>query len=170
MKLQQLNQLSSKKAYDAFESCCAAPNWVQAMTDARPFEDMMQLHALASQVWNQLSNNDYLQAFEAHPQIGNIASLKTKFSKTSQMAGHEQSSMQLAHEAVIQEMAKLNQSYLEKFGFIFIVFATGKSAEEMLQILKQRIQHDRAIEIQIAAQEQAKITTLRINKLMEQAV
>ncbi len=169
MKLFELNVLPKDKAYQAFESCCAAPNWINAMISARPFDDLTQLHTQASKIWQKLNAPDYLAAFEAHPQIGNVETLKAKFAKTSAMAGHEQSGMQQADEQVIEEMAALNQDYLNKFGFIFIVYATGKSAAEMLDILKDRIRHDKAIEIEIAAQEQAKITALRLNKLLEEA-
>ncbi|MCU4676030.1 2-oxo-4-hydroxy-4-carboxy-5-ureidoimidazoline decarboxylase [Catenovulum sp. 2E275] len=169
MKLTEFNQLTKAQAYAALETCCAAPNWINAMLAARPFNNLTELQAQASRIWQSLKADDYLAAFEAHPQIGNVASLKAKFANTSAIAGHEQSGMRQANEQIIETMAELNQSYLTKFGFIFIVFASGKTAAQMLEILQSRMGHDRAIEIEIAAQEQAKITALRLNKLLEEA-
>jgi 2-oxo-4-hydroxy-4-carboxy-5-ureidoimidazoline decarboxylase len=100
--------------------------------------------------------------------IGDVNSLREKFKSTKTMASNEQSGAQLASEETLQQLHKLNHAYLNKHGFIFIIFATGKSAEEMLAALKSRIDNDTETEIENAAAEQIKITLLRINKNLQE--
>jgi 2-oxo-4-hydroxy-4-carboxy-5-ureidoimidazoline decarboxylase len=166
MSLQEINTADKKRAYQLFESCCCAPNWVDKMIAARPFTDQTTLLAEAKIIWQNLTETDYLAAFEGHPQIGDISTLQDKYANTSSTAGHEQSGMSSAQESVIDAMFTLNKAYLAKFGFIFIVFASGKSAEQMLALLKARIDNDRDTELTIAASEQAKITANRLEKLL----
>jgi len=169
MTLDELNALSASAANKAFIQCCAAHNWVSAMVAARPFADLENLLFLADRIWNSLSEADFLEAFEAHPQIGNVDSLRAKYASTKTLAAGEQSSVAVASEQTLQDLAHYNRVYLEKFGFIFIVFATGKSAEQMLALLLGRLPNDRQTEIQHAAEEQRKITTLRLRKLLDAA-
>ena len=109
---------------------------------------------------------DWKEAFAHHPKIGDFESLKKKFASTRGWAEQEQSGSQNASMAVLQALALANQTYENRFGYIFIVCATGKSAEEMLKILESRLNHDPKIEIKIAAQEQDKITKIRLEKLI----
>ena len=113
-----------------------------------------------------LAESDWQEAFTHHPQIGDRESLKKKFASTAGWAGNEQSGTATATEDVLDELAEYNHQYREKFGYIFIVCATGKTALEMLTMLKQRIENSRETEILIAAGEQAKITRLRLEKLL----
>ena len=136
-------------------TCCGSRSWANTMFQRQPFG---HLHGEADQVWWSLSPEDWLEAFAAHPKIGQKSSAKW----TSQ----EQSGMSQAAAETAAEMARMNEEYAEKFGFIFIVCATGKSADEMLQILKARMKNSRDEEIRIAATEQAKITHLRLDKLL----
>ena len=166
MNLTQLNQLSHADAYQALESCCVAPRWVEKMVATRPFSSLESLYQSAQTIWDELNETDYLAAFEGHPQIGDVSTLRAKFASTAEKAGHEQSGMSAANESVLQDMMATNKAYLEKFGFIFIVCATGKSAQQMLAMIKERINNDRTTELEIAANEQAKITQIRLEKLL----
>ena len=167
--LEQLNQLTKEQAAFAFENCCTAQNWIKAMVAARPFASKEQCLQIAEQVWAGLGEADYLQAFEGHPKIGDVSSLKAKYAHTKELASGEQSSVNEASDEVIERLAQGNNEYHDKNGFIFIVCATGKSAAEMLELLEKRLPNPRELELVNAAAEQAKITAIRINKLLPDA-
>ncbi|TYK66646.1 2-oxo-4-hydroxy-4-carboxy-5-ureidoimidazoline decarboxylase [Colwellia echini] len=166
MKLSELNALCDKQAYQEFEHCCVAPNWVEGMIKARPFISVNAVYSTAELLWSILKEDDYLAAFQGHPEIGDVSTLRAKFAATASKASHEQSGMSQASDTVLHQMMALNQAYKEKFGFIFIVCATGKSAEQMLAMIEQRIENDRDTELAIAANEQAKITRIRLENLL----
>ncbi len=166
MTLEQLNQLPTAEAITAFMQCCVAERWVQGMVAARPFSSVEHLYDAADKIWQELEEADYLQAFEGHPKIGDVTSLKQKYASTKQLAVGEQSSVNQATDDVIQALALGNAEYEQRYGFIFIVCATGKSAAEMLALLKARLFNERTLELQNAADEQAKITHIRIEKLL----
>lgn len=166
MNLQQLNTLTDTDAADAFQQCCAAPDWIAGMVAARPYADLTSLCATASEVWSAMDEANLLEAFSAHPQIGNVDSLRAKYAGTKTLAAGEQSSVQQADETVIEKLAAANHEYLQKFGFIFIVCATGKSAGDMLALLEARLHNNRAGELANAATEQLKITLLRLEKML----
>lgn len=166
MIVDTLNQLSHAEAQELFRDCCAADTWVRGMTAGRPYKDAEAVHQAARELWPQLSEADWLAAFEAHPKIGDVSSLKAKYAHTAAMAGGEQAGASSAPEAVLQCLQDANERYVEKFGFIFIVCATGKSAEEMLALLEARLPNSRPEEISVAAAEQAKISHLRLDKLL----
>jgi 2-oxo-4-hydroxy-4-carboxy-5-ureidoimidazoline decarboxylase len=166
MTLDDINQLNSEQAQQAFASCCSSDSWINAMAAARPFASDEAMHQTALTIWNCLSEADYLQAFEGHPKIGDVNSLREKYASTKGLASNEQSGVDNANEQTLLDLADANDVYFEKNGFIFIVYATGKSAAQMLKILRSRLPNDRHTEIQNAAIEQSKITALRINKLL----
>ncbi|WP_369856497.1 2-oxo-4-hydroxy-4-carboxy-5-ureidoimidazoline decarboxylase [Candidatus Thalassolituus haligoni] len=166
MTLEQLNQLPADEAATAFAQCCVSQRWIQQMVAARPFLSAEQLQQQAENFWQALAEADYLEAFEGHPKIGDISSLQQKYASTKALAAGEQSSVNAANDAIINALAEGNQSYEQRYGFIFIVCATGKSAAEMLALLQARLSNNRATEVQNAADEQAKITRIRINKLL----
>lgn len=166
MSLEKINTIANKQAYQLFEGCCCSPNWIEGMLSARPFKNKQALLDTANDIWQSLSEQDFLIAFTGHPQIGDLSTLQEKYAHTAKDAGHEQSAMSSADQSVIEEMFLLNKHYLEKFGFIFIVCASGKSATEMLSLLKNRIGNERPSELSIAANEQAKITAIRLEKLL----
>lgn len=145
--------------------CCASSRWVDGMLAARPFADDNTVLQTAANCWWQLDQSDWLEAFAAHPKIGDVDSLRAKFANTRQWAGGEQAGVAGASEDVLQRLAELNDAYEKKFGYIFIVFATGKSADEMLAILESRLPNNAETELKIAAGEQLKITELRLRKL-----
>ena len=166
MTLEEFNTLPAGEAGKHLKDCNAAERWASQLAAARPFASVAEWRNTAEKIWLSLGEQDYLQAFEAHPMIGDVDSLRKKYASTKAMASGEQSGAAGADEATLTELSKLNHEYLEKFGFIFIVFATGKSAAEMLALLKARIGNDRETEIQNAAGEQLKITLLRLDKLL----
>jgi len=165
MTLDSFNVLPEPEARKLLGDCNAAEVWCARVAAARPFADIAALKAQAATSWQNLSEPDYLQAFEAHPMIGDVDSLRKKYASTKAMASGEQSGAAAADESTLGELSVLNKKYFEEFGFIFIVFATGKSAAEMLTLLRARIGNSREQEIENAAAEQLKITLLRIDKL-----
>jgi len=146
--------------------CCGSSEWVDLMLQQAPFESVEQVYRLAEQVADSLTAEDWLEAFTHHPQIGDVASLRQKFAQTADWAASEQAGSAEASEATLQALAEGNAAYLKKFGFIFIVCATGKSAEDMLALLQARLPNDPEKELGIAAGEQRKITHLRLEKLL----
>ena len=166
MTLEKLNYLSEADAKLACNTCCTSDTWVSGMVEARPFSDLYELQKVALNVWDKCQEADLLQAFEGHPKIGDLSSLREKYANTKGLASNEQSGVNVATEEVLQALADGNNDYDKKNGFIFIVFATGKSAAEMLVLLQKRLLNDLATELKKAALEQSKITALRINKLL----
>ncbi len=170
LTLQPFNELNQGDATSQLLTCCTSTSWAHKLADARPFADIDALLTSSDEAWQQVQTNeaDLLEAFDGHPQIGNVDSLKEKYRNTQDSAAHEQSGANDADDQVLEDLAQGNQDYLDKFGFIFIVFATGKSAQQMLDLLLARLPNDRATELANAATEQNKITRLRLNKLFGQ--
>lgn len=166
MNLAQLNDLTAEQATHTFMQCCTSANWVARMVQARPFADKTDLKTKADIAWQGLVEADYLEAFEGHPQIGNVDTLRAKYANTKELASGEQSSVSEATEQVIASLSQGNADYLEKFGFIFIVCATGKSAAQMVELLQARLPNDKETELANAAEEQRKIFHLRLEKLI----
>jgi OHCU decarboxylase len=163
----RINRLDGAAARRAFAQCCAADAWVDGMMARRPFAGDDAVLVAADEVAATLGEADWLEAFAAHPLIGDVDSLQKKYAATKALAAGEQTGAAASDDATLAELAALNCTYREKFGFIFIVFATGKSAAEMLAILKSRLGNSRAEELLIAAGEQMKITRLRLEKLAD---
>lgn len=167
MTLEELNNLDAQNARFFFRQCCASDRWIESMVNSRPFIDQDNVLCSADEGWSVCQRADFLQAFEGHPKIGDINSLKTKYANTRDMAGHEQSGATTASEETLNVLAEGNQAYEARFGYIFIVCATGKSASEMLELLQHRLDNQPENELKIAAEEQHKITRLRLNKMIE---
>ncbi len=165
MDLKSINELSDVAAAELLGECCGSQSWVKAMVAARPYTSVDGLFGQSARAFSQLSRDDWMEAFAAHPKIGDIKSLKEKYGATKNWAQNEQSGAQGISDEVAQDLAASNEEYLNKFGYIFIVCATGKSADEMLSLLKVRLRNEAATELPIAAAEQAKITQLRLEKL-----
>lgn len=169
MKLSHLNELAVDKATELFFSCCGSDHWVNMMVSARPFRDLPHLCREAEEAWfERCTEKDWLESFSRHPKIGDLEFLKNKFSHSAHLAGKEQSGMMEANDEVIQKIADGNTEYEAKHGFIFIVSATGKSADEMLGILQARLAHSTAEECRIAMAEQHKITLIRLRNHIEE--
>jgi 2-oxo-4-hydroxy-4-carboxy-5-ureidoimidazoline decarboxylase len=145
--------------------CCGSRTWVEKLSEKYPFPSVEELKNESDKIWFSLSEKDWLEAFTQHPKIGDMKSLEKKFALTANWASGEQSGITTATKNILQELKAANDDYEKKFGYIFIVCATGKSAEEMLSILKSRLKNSPQEEIKIAIHEQNKITHLRIDKL-----
>jgi len=165
MTIAEFDQLDVEKKSEMLLQCCGSTNWVNKMIASLPAEDLVDLLEIAEEQWYVCSEQDWREAFSHHPKIGDIDSLKEKFASTAHWAEGEQSSVKEAAEQTLRQLAEGNNEYETKFGYIFIVFASGKTADEMLGLLKQRLYNSAEVEIQIAMEEQLKITKLRLEKL-----
>ncbi len=165
MTIAEFNHLGTEKKKELLFQCCGSNGWVNKMLPVFPVEDLVELLETAEEKWYECNEEDWKEAFEHHPKIGDINSLKEKFANTKQWAEGEQAGIRQTPEEVLTQLSVYNKQYEEKFGFIFIVCATGRSAEEMLIDLKVRINNAMEEEIKIAAVEQLKITKLRLEKL-----
>jgi len=167
----RLNALSSEEAQAELLKCCGSTNWARRMAQQRPFptggDAMRRLLDSADRVWWDLGREDWLEAFTRHPRIGEKAAAKEASAETRRWSEEEQSGTRSAREQVLAALAKANRAYEQRFGYIFIVCATGKSSEEMLALLQQRLQNDPAAELRVAAEEQRRITHLRLQKLLQ---
>jgi 2-oxo-4-hydroxy-4-carboxy-5-ureidoimidazoline decarboxylase len=159
-----LNELDEQAFHDGLIRCCGSTRWAGAMEAGRPFASEQDLFAKSDAAWAATGEADWLEAFTHHPKIGDRESLRQKFASTATWAANEQSGTSSASEDVLSALAEGNEAYARKFGFIFIVCATGKSAAEMLALLQARLPNDRETELRIAAGEQHKITRLRLEK------
>ena len=165
-ELASLNALSPGQAAEEFLKCCGSKNWARRLTSARPFAGLDELIAEAERAWWSLDSEDWLEAFHSHPKIGEKKAAAPTAVEAQQWSEDEQSGIRDSTQQTLDALAKLNQTYEEKFGYIFIVCASGKSSEEMLAMLRDRLKNNAAEELRIAAGEQAKITELRLRKLL----
>jgi 2-oxo-4-hydroxy-4-carboxy-5-ureidoimidazoline decarboxylase len=165
MNLAQINSWTQQEASEIFRRCCGSLHWSDTMARLRPFESEASLLAAAERAWSGLAPTDWLEAFAAHPKIGITTALKAKVAATADWSAAEQAGLAGAADDMLDELAELNHRYEERFGFIFIVCATGKSAVEMLTILRGRLHNSLDDELKIAAAEQWKITRLRLEKI-----
>jgi allantoicase len=167
---EKLNALDAAEAKAVFASFNGSTQWQEAMLARRPFASVRALYAGADEAWWSRSEADWLEAFAAHPRIGQQKKAETQNEKSASWSKGEQKGVAGADAEVLDRLGALNEQYFEKFGFIYIVCATGKSARELLALLEERLGRSKAQEIEAAAREQAKITRLRIAKwLREQA-
>jgi 2-oxo-4-hydroxy-4-carboxy-5-ureidoimidazoline decarboxylase len=167
MDLSYINGLDNEAADEAFFRCSGSHVWTEAMVAQMPFATVVDLETKADAVWKLLSKQDWLDAFAIHPKIGDVENLRKKFATTASWASHEQSGANAAPDEVIQALAHGNKKYEDKFGHIFIVCATGKSAVEMLAILNERLHNADDVEFPIACNEQKKIAKIRLGKLRQ---
>jgi 2-oxo-4-hydroxy-4-carboxy-5-ureidoimidazoline decarboxylase len=164
--IEALNALTPSEANEQFKLCCGASNWVEKMNQNRPFQDGNEVYKKAASIWFSLSSDDWLEAFTHHPKIGDFDSLRKKFHNTKSISKNEQSGLNDAEKSILKDLAESNQLYEDRFGFIFIVCAAGKSADEMLALIKIRLKNNMDTEMLNAANEQNKITQLRLKKLL----
>ena len=148
--------------------CCGCRNWARALTEARPFTDADALFHQADSIWRSLREEDWLEAFLAHPKIGEQRAASAQSEQARNWSAQEQSGILAAEAETKAALHAGNQEYEKRFGFIFIVCATGKTPEEMLAILNRRLQNEPGTELSVAAAEQRKITRLRLEKLLNQ--
>jgi len=157
------NKLDSEAAVSALLNCCAAHRWARGVAAQRPYLNEDQLFRTADIVWATADELDWMQAFKAHPRIGERTAAYAS-TQSSAWSRDEQSAADTTQENILAELAAANTRYEEKFGFTYIVCATGKSAEEMLAILQRRLANKRPFELREAAEQQRQITQLRLRK------
>ena len=166
MSLLALNTADTAAGSKMLMQCCTSEAWVTGLLKLRPFASVEAVHSAADTVWLNLQEKDYLQSFDGHPKIGDVNSLKEKYATSKALAANEQASVDSASDQIINALAIGNTAYERKFGFIFIVCASGKTAAEMLAMLEARLPNSREQELQNAAEEQRKIFHLRLEKLL----
>ena len=166
--IQRLNWLTADEAAATLRACCGSAAWVQGMLARRPVPNLSALLQAAEEVWAGLGPKDYLEAFAAHPRIGETKSPATANAQSARFSRDEQVGVHGVSDEVQAALAQGNRDYEARFGHIYIVCATGKSAPEMLALLQSRLGNPPEVELKIAAEEQRKITRLRLHKLVSQ--
>jgi 2-oxo-4-hydroxy-4-carboxy-5-ureidoimidazoline decarboxylase len=164
MTLAEFNALPADQAESLLMDCCGSARWATGVAARRPYVEKDALYKSADSIWWNLERSDWLDAFSHHPQIGDKPLGGSESAR--QWAAGEQSGARTASDDVKSRLARANHAYFEKFGYIYIVCATGKSAEAMLAILNQRLQNDPPSELSIAAEQQRLITHIRLEKLL----
>ena len=158
------NQLSVDDAAQEIAPCCGSTAWARELAARRPFSDASSLIAASDEIWNRLESQDWLEAFSKHPRIGERKAPQTASKRSATWSGEEQKAAATSDGSVRLELAEANREYEQRFGRTFIVCATGKSAQEMLDILRKRLRNDDDTELRAAAEEQRKITNIRLQK------
>jgi len=157
--------LPDHEAAVLLETCCGSSAWVQGMTVRRPFGTLSVLLDVADELWWSLLPDDWREAFDHHPRIGEQATIVAQSVQARGWSADEQRGATSASDDVRRALAEGNREYEHRFGHIYLVSAAGKSAEEMLALQRARMVNDAATELRVAAGEQAKITRLRLEKM-----
>jgi OHCU decarboxylase len=163
----ELNAMSGANASKLLSDCCGSARWVSGMVARRPFGSRAGVLSTADDIWRSLDPGDWREAFSHHPRIGERQSAVPLSDRGSAWAMREQSGVGQASSDVRVDLAAANRDYERRFGYTYIVFATGKSAEEMLALARERLKNDPDAELRVAAEEQRKITRLRLDKLLD---
>ena len=162
----RLNDLPRQELEQDLLACCGSTNWARRMAQSRPFRGIDEFLETADRIWWDLSSADWLEAFRQHPKIGERTAAPRASRQARRWSEQEQASTMGAPGGVLAVLAEANRAYEARFGYIFIICATGKTSEEMLALLEKRLQNDPATELRIAAEEQREITRLRLEKLL----
>lgn len=161
-----LDAASEADARAMLTRCCGSSAWVRGMLERRPFGDDEALVRAAREVWSAATRDDVLEALTHHPRIGaSMDELRKRYATTATWSAGEQAGATAADEATLTALRDGNVAYEARYGHIFVVCATGKSAAQMLALLQARMHHEPAEELAIAAAEQGKITEIRLAKL-----
>ena len=165
--LARWNEATPEAAVTQILPCCGSKTWARKMAARRPFADQASLTAASDETWRNLAESDWLEAFHSHPRIGESGKPGSSVEASDAWASQEQKEVADARAAVKIALAEGNREYERKFGRIFIVCATGKSAPQVLNILRRRMQNDAATELHEAAEAQRQITQIRLRKWLE---
>jgi OHCU decarboxylase len=165
--LARLNSLPPAEARAELLKCCGSTRWAESVAARRPYGSAEELEETADRVWRELSSEDWLEAFRAHPKIGERKAAAEVSAEARAWSEREQSGTAGAPPETRAALAEGNRAYEERFGFIFIVCAAGKTAAEMLALLAARLRNERETELRVAAEEQRQITRLRLRKLLD---
>jgi 2-oxo-4-hydroxy-4-carboxy-5-ureidoimidazoline decarboxylase len=160
---QALDRASPEAATRLLSGACGSRRWVERMEKRRPFGSRDDLLSAARAEWFALEPDDWREAFAHHPKIGDREALRQRFPATHHLSSREQSGVSGAPDDVLDALARANREYEARFGYIFIVCATGKGAGEMLMLLRERLHNSPDAEIRQAAEEQARITAIRLS-------
>jgi OHCU decarboxylase len=158
--LASFNRLSRGEAERRLLACCGSRAWASGVAAGRPFASVAAVIQAADDVWARLSHSDWLEAFAAHPRIGESGG------RSPGSSNREQKGVMSAKEETLAVLAEGNRLYEERFGHVFLISATGRSAQDVLAALRQRIENDPATELDVAAEEQRKITQLRLKSML----
>jgi 2-oxo-4-hydroxy-4-carboxy-5-ureidoimidazoline decarboxylase len=166
--LRRWNRSSAQEAAEELLACCGSIAWADALAARRPFEDELSLIAVSDEVWQRLQPQDWMKAFSKHPRLGERRAPSIAAAQSAVWSAQEQENVASSGESAQLALAGANRKYEQRFGRVFIVCATGKSVAEMLEILRRRMSNDEATELREAAEEQRKITNLRLKKWLSQ--
>ena len=166
--LDRWNQLPALEAAQRILPCCGSRAWARDLAARRPLPDETSLLAASDEIWNSLGEQDWVEAFSKHPRIGERKAPPAVSAQSASWSAQEQQNVASAGDVVQQTLAEANREYEQRFGRVFIVCATGKLASEILDILRRRLQTDDATELLESAEEQRKITNLRLKKWLQQ--
>lgn len=169
MTLDELNALPPERAAEVFRACCGASRWVDAMVARRPFASTDMVMSMADDIWLAMGPDDWHEAFAHHPRIGERAAATPQDERAAAWSAGEQSSVVDAGASMHDELAEINRAYEARFGYIYIVCAAGRSADELLEIARRRLTNAPDDELRVAAEEQRQITRLRLRKLLSLA-
>jgi 2-oxo-4-hydroxy-4-carboxy-5-ureidoimidazoline decarboxylase len=158
------NELPAEDAALEIVACCGSTAWAQAVAERRPFADEASLMRASDEIWSKLNTPDWMEAFSKHPRIGERKAPQLASARSAAWSTQEQKEVATAGEAVQLALAEANREYERRFNNVFIVCATGKTAPEILEILRRRLRNDDAAELREAAEEQRKITNIRLQK------
>ncbi len=165
--LARWNSLDPSTAANEALPCCGSKAWAAALTAQRPILDEPSLLEVSAAIWRSLPSQDWQEAFDSHPRIGQSHAQKHATEESLRWSSQEQRKALTDDEATKLALAEANRRYEEKFGRIFIVCATGKTSAEMLVILEARMKNDAAIELIESAEQQRQITQIRLHRWLE---
>jgi 2-oxo-4-hydroxy-4-carboxy-5-ureidoimidazoline decarboxylase len=166
--LARWNRLSAEEAAEQILPCCGSVAWARGLAARRPLENEAALTSASDDIWGQMQEAEWIEAFSKHPRIGERKAPLAASARSASWSVQEQQNVAAAEDGLLTALAEANREYEQRFGRVFIVCATGKSATEMLDILRHRLRNDDATELLAAAEEQRKITNIRLKKWLSQ--
>jgi 2-oxo-4-hydroxy-4-carboxy-5-ureidoimidazoline decarboxylase len=163
--LERINALPVHDAQAAFLRCCGSPEWARRMVAARPFASPEEMFRVAEGAWHSVGADEWLAAFRAHPRIGETRAERPR-AGTAAWSRQEQAGVESADDGTRAALAEANRAYEARFGYLFLVCATGRTADEMLALARGRLSNPPDDELLVAAREQSLITRIRLEKLL----
>jgi 2-oxo-4-hydroxy-4-carboxy-5-ureidoimidazoline decarboxylase len=163
----ELDRMPAARATELLSSCCGSARWVERMVALRPFGSSGAMRTAADETWRALEPRDWREAFSHHPRIGERLPAVPQGERGMAWSASEQAGVDAAAGDVRQQLARANREYEERFGYVYIVFASGRTADEMLALCRARLANDPETEIAVAAEEQRRIMQLRLSRLTE---
>ena len=161
------NDLGNDEAAAVVLPCCGSMRWAAMMASSRPFADEAAMLRCAEEIWWNLEEADWLEAFATHPRIGDPETPNRASQQSAAWSAAEQRDVMAEDDSVLTALAEGNRRYEERFGRVFLVCASGKNAREMLETLENRLANDEKTELREAAQQQLEITALRLKKWLK---